>query len=139
MATPAMLCTGCGKQISGDQVLYTTDARVVCPACSEKAALVGDESRAANNIKRAAWSALISSLVVWVFDPFFLFDILGIVSAIYALGSMRRGNEQFTRYLTDGGRTQIWVCSILGLVILGIHIILILFVFAAIATHPRGL
>ena len=129
-----MLCTTCGKQISGSEILYTADARVVCQGCSSKAELRGDESRAAGNIQKAAWTALACSLVVWIFNPFFLCDIGGLVSAIYALTSMRRGNEQFTRYLTAGARTQIWICTIIGLVLLGIHVLLVLLVFGAIAT-----
>ena len=134
MATPALLCVTCGKTISGSDVLYTADARVVCQACSTKIEVRGDEARAAGNIQKAAWAALGLSLLCWVFDPFFACDITAVLSAIYALGSMRPSNSQFTRYLTPGGRTQVWVCSIIGLVVAGLHVLLVMFVFAAVAT-----
>jgi len=138
MATPAVLCTSCGKQISGDQILYTADARVVCQGCSSKEGLKGDETRAAGNIGKAAWTSLICGLVCWLIDPFFALDIAGIVSGIYAMSSMRRGNEQFTRYLSDGGRMQIWLCSIIGIVLIGIHLLIVLVVLAAVASHPAS-
>jgi len=134
MATPAVLCTSCGKQISGSEILYTADARVVCQACSDKVSLKGDESRAAGNIQKAAWATLALGLVCWIFDPFFACDIVGILSAIYAMSSMRPSNAQFTRYLTPGGRTQVWVCSIIGMVLLGIHVLIVLLVVAAVTT-----
>ena len=127
----------CGKAISGSDILYTEDAREVCATCSAQASIQGDERRAARNIQVAAWTCLGISLASWLFDPYFVCNITAILSGVYALKSMGRGNERFTRYLTSGGRTQVWVCSIIGLVLTGIQLLVILIVVAFIASHPH--
>jgi len=39
-------CSSCGKAVSGGDVLYTEDARVVCPTCFAKADVVATQQRA---------------------------------------------------------------------------------------------
>jgi hypothetical protein len=139
MGTAAVACSACGKPISGSDILYTAEGNMVCPVCSDVASVHGHEQRAAGNIKGAAWSCLTCSVLAWFFDPFFGVDVLCFLSGLYALRSLRRGNERFTRYLSEGARTQVWVCTILGFVIAGIHVVAVLFAFGAVATslHQR--
>lgn len=112
---------------------------MVCSVCSDVASVRGHEQRAAGNITKAAWSCLTCAVLGWFFDPFFSVDVLSFLSGLYALRSIRRGNERFTRYLSASAQTQIWVCTILGFVITGIHLLLVLLVFGAVATsyHQR--
>ena len=110
---------------------------MVCSLCSDLASLRGHEQRAAGNIQKAAWSCLTCSLLAWFFDPFFSVDVLCVLSGLFALRSMTRGNERFTRYLGAGARTQVWVCTVLGLAIMAVHVLLVLLVFGAVATSHR--
>lgn len=107
---------------------------MVCSVCFDQASLRGHEQRAAGNIQKAAWSCLTCSVLAWFFDPFFMIDVLCVLSGLFALKSMTRGNERFTRYLSGGEHTQVWVCTILGLAIMGVHLLLVLVVFGAVAT-----
>jgi hypothetical protein len=139
MGTAAVQCGSCGKPISGSDILYTAEGNMVCSVCSDQASVRGHEQRAAGNIQGAAWSCLTLSVFGWFFDPFFSVDVLSILSGLYALRSIGRGNERFTRYLGGGAHTQVWVCTILGLAITGVHLVIVLVVFGAVATsfHDR--
>src|SRR6266850_114010 len=75
-------CSQCGKAISGSDILYTPDARIVCSACSAVAEVQRDEGRAANNIKTAAWSCLGAAVLAWFFNPFFIVNVGAILSGI---------------------------------------------------------
>jgi hypothetical protein len=134
MGTAAVACGSCGKPISDSDVLYTAEGNMVCSVCSDLASLQGHEQRAAGNIQKAAWSCLTCSVLAWFFDPFFSVDVLCILSGLFALRSMARGNERFTRYLGAGAHTQVWVCTVLGFAITGVHVLLVLLVFGAVAT-----
>jgi hypothetical protein len=127
----------CGTQLKSSDVLYTSEGNMVCTACSGKSSMLDDEKRAAGNIQKAAWSCLASALFGWLFNPMFVMNILTILGGIYAIQSMMRGNERFTKYLSSGARTQIWVCSIAGLAITGIQLVLILTAVAVVSTS-RG-
>ena len=126
----------CGKAISGSDILYTEDARVVCNACSATAEISRDEGRAARNIKTAAWTCLGASVFAWFFNPFFLVNVGAILSGIFAIKSVLPGNERFTKYLTGGERTMIWVVTIIGLVLTGLELIVFLVALSAVASHP---
>lgn len=133
MGTAAVSCSSCGKAISGSDILYTAEANMVCAVCSDNASIRGDEQRAAGNIQKAAWSCLSLSLLAWFFDPFFSINVVCILSGLFALRSMMRGNERFTQYLGAGARTQIWVCTIIGLSITGIQLLLVLITIGTVA------
>jgi hypothetical protein len=139
MGTAAVACSSCGKPISGSDILYSAEGNMVCAGCSDVASLRGHEQSAAGNIQKAAWSCLTCSVLAWFFDPFFSVDVLCLLSGLFAIRSIGRGNERFTRYLGGGAHTQVWVCTILGFVIMGIHLLLVLLVFGAVATsfHQR--
>jgi hypothetical protein len=129
-------CSMCGKALSGSDILYTEDARVVCNGCSAKAEISRDEGRAARNIKGAAWSCLGASVFAWFFNPFFIVNIAALLSGIFAIKSVLPGNERFTRYLSPGERTMIWVVTIIGFVLTGLELLVFLIALAAVSSHP---
>jgi hypothetical protein len=102
-------------------VLYTTDARIVCAACFGKADIVETDKRAANNIRNAAVASLVAGLLSFVMPIFvgliieILFLALAFSSGLYALRSLMPGNERFSRHLTLGQRVGIWICAGIGL------------------------
>lgn len=118
-------CNNCGTALAEANVLYTTDARIVCAKCYALADIVETDKRAANNIRNAAW-ACAGGGVISFFSPLstMLIVVVGcvamtMVSGIYALQSLARGNERFTKHLTAGDRTMIWICSIFGMAVAG--------------------
>jgi uncharacterized protein len=58
----ATACTGCGKAISGADVLYTADARVVCPACSGKADLAATQARLSARLGLVAVAGIVAAI-----------------------------------------------------------------------------
>lgn len=117
----AQACSGCGKPISGSEILYTEDARVVCAACEGKADIVATDKRAAGNIVKAAWSSVGSGLVALGASAAMLGIItwllvaMAFVPAIFAMSSLASGNERFTQHLSPGQRTGAWVCAVVGI------------------------
>ncbi|HUJ63793.1 MAG TPA: hypothetical protein VLX92_35075 [Kofleriaceae bacterium] len=126
-------CASCGKQLARSEVLYDEQAREICAACNDKREIRRDESRAARNIQTAAWSCLGLSVLGWFFNVLYVVNVGTILTGIYAIRSVMPGNERFTKYLTPGARTQIWVCAVLGLTITVIQLLLLLYVLAFVA------
>ncbi len=122
MNTP---CSGCGIEVSPSNVLYTTEAKVVCAKCYNLADIVETDKRAAGNIKRAAIGCAIAGVISF-FAPLGGIIAVGaavlvaMTSGIFALQSMGPRNERFLKHLTGGDRTMIWICSIFGLAIAGL-------------------
>jgi len=118
-------CNNCGTAIAEADVLYTTDARIVCAKCYAAADILETDKRAAHNIRSAAIACAVGGIVSF-FSPLSTMLIVVIacvamtmVSGIYAIQSLARGNERFTRHLTPGDRGLIWFCSIFGMAVAG--------------------
>lgn len=58
-------CSGCGAQIQGGDVLYTPAAKIVCPACFDKAA--GDSSSGRSSVTGLVAAGLGAGII-----PFFM-------------------------------------------------------------------
>jgi hypothetical protein len=119
-------CSGCGAAIEQANVLYTADARIVCAKCYANEDIIATDKRAAQNIVKAAIGCAVFGVVSF-FSPLsgFLAVVIGcivatFVSGIYAIQSLARGNERFTKHLTSGDRILIWFCSIFGFLIAGL-------------------
>jgi len=122
-------CSGCGKSLAASDVLYTSDAKPICAACNAKADLLETDKRAANNIVKAAWGAVGTGALAF-FGPFAMLGVItyffvagALVSAIFAIQGLARGNERFTQHLTSGQRSTVWVCSVVGIILAGITVI----------------
>jgi hypothetical protein len=106
-------------------VLYTTDAKMVCPACYAKADIVETDKRAGNNIKSAAWGALGASILSLFFNPFYFFTISSAISAFYALGSLsRKEDERFTKHIAKE-RGLVMAAAIAALVINALALLIV--------------
>jgi hypothetical protein len=133
MGTAAVACSACGNR-SAAATSSTPQKATWCARCVPTWRACAATSSAAGNIQKAAWSCVTLSLLGWFFDPFFCVDVLSILGGLFALRSIRSGNERFTRYLSAGAQTQVWVCTVLGLVITGVHLVIVLLAFGAVAT-----
>lgn len=118
-------CSGCGVELAPQNVLYTTEALVVCAKCYAAADIVATDKRAANNIRNAAMGSLIGGVLAF-FAPLsgmmivvIAMVVFTIVSGIYAIQSLARGNERFTKHLSPATRVFIWIGSIVGIAIAG--------------------
>lgn len=117
----ASACVGCGKAISGSDVLYNAKGDTICGACQAKMDIVRDEGRAAGNLVKAAWSSIVAALLAFFGSLAYIgvityfFVAAAMVSAIFAIQGVSRGNERFTKHLTSGQRMQVWVCAIIGI------------------------
>src|SRR4051812_15377303 len=97
-------CSSCSRPLpSPSDVLYSADAQIVCSTCYAKADIVETDKRAANNIRNAGWTCLFAGVVSW-FAPLAGMIALGfaiaiaLTSGIFAMQSMARGNERFTKH-----------------------------------------
>jgi hypothetical protein len=123
------VCTGCGKALSGADVLYSSAGDVVCAECNDKSDLVDTDKRAAGNIVKAGWAGLGSGvlafgagmsllgIIVW------LFVATTLVSSIFALKGLAPGNERFSKLLSTGQRTTATVCAVAGIVLAGLTVL----------------
>jgi hypothetical protein len=136
MATAATPCTSCGKPITGADILYTEDANPICMQCNGVRSIHVDEERAARNIQKAAWTCLVTAIIGYFINPFFIMNVFAMLSGIWAIQSMARGNERFTNYLSSGERGQIWVCSILGIALTALQVLAIVFAIGVVMIYP---
>ena len=119
-------CSSCGKQITGSDVLYTEDARIVCASCQGAADIVSTDKRAAGNIWKAAWSSVGMGVVAFgagfamLGIITYLLVAMAIVPAVFAMQGVARGNERFTQHLTSGQQSGIWMLSIIGIILAGL-------------------
>lgn len=125
-------CSGCGIEVADANILYTGDARIVCAKCYAQEDIIATDKRAAHNIRNAAVAAAGGGIASF-FSPLSGMMIVVIacvvatfVSGIYALQSLSRGNERFTKHLTSGDRMLIWVCCIFGFVLSGFMALIVL-------------
>jgi hypothetical protein len=133
----AVACNFCGAQLTPDQVLYTADARVACAACNAKVDLVATDMKVGHNIRNAAYYAIGSAALSFVFNPIFLVTISSMISAIYSLTSVnRRGDERFTQHI-QRDKPAILICSIIALVINAIVILLVILAVSAMSSQPK--
>ncbi|MGE0549853.1 MAG: hypothetical protein AB7O24_24020 [Kofleriaceae bacterium] len=116
-------CSVCGVQLAMKDVLYNEHARVLCPMCFAKADIAATDQRAAAYIKTTALSSLTAAGVAWLINPFFVFSLLAVSSAVYAIKSMLPGNERFSNLLSSGDRTLVWIGAIGGLALTGLWIL----------------
>lgn len=124
-------CNFCGKHLTPDQILYTSDARVACAACNAKVDLVVADMRVGNGIRNTAYTSIIVAGISFVFNPLFLLTISSMISAIYALIAVnKKGDERFTQHIQKD-KGAIMACAIIAIVINAIVIILIMLAMAA--------
>jgi hypothetical protein len=110
-------------------VLYTADAKPTCAMCAAKADLLETDKRAANNIVKAGWGAVGTGTLAF-FGPFAMLGIItyffvasALISAIFAIQGLARGNERFTQHLSGSQRTTVWVCSIVGICLAAVTVL----------------
>jgi hypothetical protein len=113
-------CAGCGRAMNPGAVLYDAEARPVCDACSQRADLLATDRRAADNIRKAGYGCLAAgaaALVAPVAHVGFQVAcvLLAASSGVYALQSLARGNERFTRHLSPQRRQIVGACTLAGL------------------------
>lgn len=119
-------CSKCGVALAPSDVLYASDASVVCAACADKADLVDTDKRAAANIKAAAYSSLTAGAFGLVFNPIWVCTVIAATSGVFAMRSLLPGNERFSKHLGDGGKTVVWICAGGGIGLAGLHVLLML-------------
>ena len=113
-------CAGCGRAMAPNAVLYDADARPVCDACYHQADLIATDRRAADNIRKSSYGCIAAGIAA-LFAPIahvgFLVAcvVVAISSGVFALQSLTRGNERFTRHLTPMQQRISWVCTIAGM------------------------
>jgi hypothetical protein len=118
-------CAGCGRAMNPTAVLYDAEARPVCDDCFRKADLLATDRRAADNIRKAGYGCLAAGVGA-LFAPIAHVGLLvacvlvAASSGLFALQSLARGNERFTRHLTPRQRQLVWVCTIAGLNLAGL-------------------
>jgi len=112
-------------ELAPQNVLYTTEAKVVCAKCYAKEDILATDKRAANNIRNAAVGSALGGVMSF-FSPLsgmmivvIAMVVFTIISGIYAIQSLARGNERFTKHLSSGTRVMIWVGSIFGIAVAG--------------------
>jgi hypothetical protein len=124
--------------MSPNKVLYDAEARPVCDTCYQRADLLATDRRAADNIRKAGYGCL-SSGVLALFAPIVNGLLLGacvvvaLTSGVFAVQSLARGNERFTRHITPMQQRIVWVCVIVGmklaaLALLGVNFARLLYV-----------
>jgi hypothetical protein len=129
----AAACNFCGKQLTVDQVLYTSDARVACRDCNAKVDLVQTDMKVGHNIRNASFYAIGAAGLSFIFNPIFLVTISSMISAIYSLTAVnRKGDERFTQHI-ERDKGAIYACSIIALVLNAIVIILIFIALSAVS------
>jgi hypothetical protein len=126
MAEILTACTGCGRAMTPGTVLYDAEARPICDACFQKADLIATDRRAADNIRKAGYVCLAAGIAS-LFAPVAIgFQIACVVvtltSGVYALQSLARGNERFTKHLTPVQQRVVWVCTIGGIALSALSI-----------------
>lgn len=130
-------CNFCGKQLTPDQILYTSDARIACAGCNAKVDLVVADMRVGNGIRNTAYTSIAVAGVSFVFNPLFLLTISSMISAIYALAAVnRKGDERFTQHIQKD-KGVIMACAIVAIVLDAIVIILVMLAFAAMSETRR--
>jgi hypothetical protein len=114
-------CSACGKSLAQSDVLYDTEARVVCADCAGKAEIRGDERRAARNIKIAGITSAIAGVVAFfalgtgVGLAFWPAIVTTAASGVFAVNGMAGpGAARFVAYLTPGERVTTWVSTGIG-------------------------
>jgi hypothetical protein len=119
MADILTACAGCGRAMNPNAVLYDADARAICEPCFQMVDLVATDRRAADNIRKAGYlcvAAGVGSLFAPIALGFFAAClVVTLSSGIFALQSLARGNERFTRHLTPVQLRLVWVCTIGGI------------------------
>ena len=106
-------CSSCGKSVSGNDVLYSPDAAILCAACYAHDDLERTDKRAAENIRKSAYTALGFALISWVVNPFFLLTILSVSAGGYAIRSFRPDNHRFYKHI-EKSRFVILACAYVG-------------------------
>ena len=105
--------------MSPNAVLYNTQGQPVCDACFGKADLAATDRRAADNIRKAGFVCIgagVLSLIAPIAIGFLIACVVvTLTSGVYALQSLARGNERFTKLLTAGQIQGVWVCTIAGI------------------------
>ena len=113
-------CGSCGTPVASANVLYTAEALAVCARCFANDDLLATDKRAARNIRSASIMALVAGVIA-IFAPLGGSIAVGasclvaFSSAIFAVQSMTPRNLRFTKHLTGGDKTMIWIFSILGM------------------------
>lgn len=134
---PILPCAGCGTAVAAANVLYTQDAMPVCARCYASADIVETDKRHANAIRTSAIGAGIGGMISFLSPASGMLLVvivactLTMMSGIYAMRAVTGDHPRFTRHLTAGDRTLIWVCSIFGVGIAGLS-----FVATMTGLHP---
>jgi hypothetical protein len=119
-------CDLCGRAMNPNAVLYDAEARAICEPCFQMSDLVATDRRAADNIRKAGYLCAATG-VACLFAPFALgfltvCVIIALTSGIFAIQSLARGNERFTRHLTAAQQRVVWGCTIGGLLLAALSV-----------------
>ena len=117
-------CSSCGKALATSDILYNTRGDVVCVECNAKADIVGDEKRAANNIRIAAITCFLAggaALAAFFVDfglGFIAGGVISVTAGFFAMNGMAgKGAAKFVAYLSPSAKTVVWVLALGGLAI----------------------
>lgn len=121
-------CVGCGRAMAPNAVLYDREARPICDDCYHQADLLATDRRAADNIRKAGYVCLAGGVVGLIapiahFGFFAACVIVVLTSGVYALQSLARGNERFTKHLTPMQQQLAWVFTIGGISMVGLSLL----------------
>ena len=126
-------CSSCQKQLALADVLYTEDAQPVCSECSGKREILGDEKRAARNIRYAAQTCLgaaifgFAAFCIGIGLFFYFFAFTSVAAGLYAgQAVMFAPEDRFTKHISLGERMWIIICTVAGLMIAGFETLVIL-------------
>jgi hypothetical protein len=121
-------CSKCGVSLAPSDVLFNSDARVVCEACVMKSEIVRDENNAARNLRRAGWSALAFGVVAFL-GPIsslgwlsYVFAAGAVMTAAFAITGAGRRDDIAGKHLSRGQRLLIYTECTLGLALCALMI-----------------
>lgn len=146
MQAPQANCNFCGVHLVMGEINYTPDGRVACNACNAKVDLFVADQNVGKNVKNAAVYALCAPILAFFVGMFpsllatgfaILLVVSGLVGGIFALRAFnQRGDERFTQHIQKD-KGLVYTCSIIGITISGILLILYTLAIYAILTAPR--
>jgi hypothetical protein len=116
-------CSVCSRAISGAEVLYTPQANLICPACNAESELRQLDVRAANNITNSGISSLLLALGSFFLNPYFVFSVMSVTAALYALRSFDESNRRFFQHV-ESKRGLIIACAVTALVLTAVNVLL---------------
>lgn len=111
-------CASCGRPIDPKRALYSNTGDLICDGCFGTAGVNDRLTRAANGL---AMGTLVTAIVSWFCNPFFILSVIAIGNAI---GALRLLVRQDVKSALGSMHQTMLIVSILGLVIAGGRVLL---------------